>query len=1164
MKESAQSAPHSKDAEDSTLQRPANVALTPASDEFATTLHPSSRTPSHGGVARGAPAWNLPQADRERYLLHGVVAEGGHGRILRAQDLHLERMVALKEPISPGTSTEDRFLREARITARLQHPSIVPVYEAGRWPGGEPFYAMKLVSGRSLAYLIESMRTLSERLAALPHVLAVTEAMAYAHSQHVVHRDLKPSNILVGEFGETVVIDWGLAKELDRLEEPSAEHGATPPGSPEPEHTQLGTVMGTPAYMPPEQAAGQPVDERADVYALGAILYHLLSGKAPYTGASSQEVLQRVLNEEPTPLARLQPRLTEELLDIVSRAMARAPERRYASARELAEDLRRFQTGQLVGAHRYTRWERMKRFARRNRTALIVGAVAVVALLVGEAFDHQHIRAERDRAEQKQAAAERAEREALQRADELSLMDARNAVAQSPTRVLSRLASLSPTFAEWGRARTLMADALAQGVPTTLRDHTNSLNGIDLSPDERWLVSSSDDRTVRLWELGTGKSRVLETYDDEAWKGRFSPDGRYVASASKNGQVRLQELATGHSRLMKGHLHSVVSLEFARDGRTLISAGRDGQLWQWDVAAGTGRQLGTPEDLVVSVGLMPDGRHLLSSESREPALRLWNLEDGSSRLLLRPPRALTLVSVAPRAGAFAAGNAQGQLFVWTSPDKPYRTLESEKSPLRALALSPDGRYLAAQHSAGTVYLWDLVKGTQQSLAGSPGWWGTLAFSADGRWLAAGSREGKVRVWEVASAHLRVLHGALGAISSLTFNRDGKWLIAGSHDGKLRLHELEDRSTRILSRHVGPALTSHEALDSPLMPAPKALTLLGNRVAALLPTSDGRDVLSVGGRDGLVRRSSLEGSSVRETLAHADGLTAAVALPDGTRLVTAAPDGTVELWDGQGQRLQRLVGPAQRIRALALSGNGARVAAGDSSGELWLWETASGQGRVLSKDDGSLSALAFSPDGRLLASGGSQGALRLWDLTSGTSREVHRHQLEVSAVAFSPEGRILASGSIDHTAWLQPLEAGAGKLLELGASGVKELRFSPDGQELFTASMGDPTVRRWDARTGHFLSYLEGHQDSVLQVAFSPEGQRMATASMDGTIRVWDLKSGEGRTLRGHEDAVLRVAFTRDGRHVLSAGYDGTVRLWRDDLPLEPEALRAWLRQQAAE
>jgi serine/threonine protein kinase len=373
MEEPPQPHKNSEEEEAPSLQRPPGEA-TPAAGLSASTVtyQPNGFTPSRGGATSTGSTQNLSLESGQRYLLEGLVAEGGHGRILRARDLQLQRTVALKELIQPGGPIEDLFLRETLITARLQHPNIVPVYAAGRGPRGEPFYAMKLVSGRSLGRFIESLTTLSERLTALPHVLAVAEAMAYAHSQRIIHRDLKPENILVGEFGETVVIDWGLAKELAPPQGAiPADAPATPVASPAGslEHTQQGAVLGTPAYMPPEQAAGQPADERADVYALGAILYRVLSGRPPHTGTVLGEVLHQALTQEPPPLAELQPELPQELLDIVSRAMARAPALRYPSARELAEDLRRFQTGQLVGAHRYTVWDLLGRFARPLSTA---------------------------------------------------------------------------------------------------------------------------------------------------------------------------------------------------------------------------------------------------------------------------------------------------------------------------------------------------------------------------------------------------------------------------------------------------------------------------------------------------------------------------------------------------------------------------------------------------------------------------------------------------------------------------------------------------------------------------------------------------------------------------------------------------------------------------
>src|SRR6185503_12860656 len=241
-------------------------------------------------------------------------------------------------------SHESRFVREALITARLEHPGIVPVHEAGRWPNGSPYYVMKLVEGRTLKELLAATESIAQRLALLSHVIAIADAVGYAHSEGVIHRDLKPSNVIVGEFGETIVIDWGLARDTKgEIPEPPAEVAVPARGSGV--STISGKVVGTPAYMAPEQARGELVDERADVYAIGAVLYEMLAGKAPHADATPQAVLDRVLAGPPAPLADVAPDAPLELADIVRKAMAREPGERYANGSALAEDLRRFQTG---------------------------------------------------------------------------------------------------------------------------------------------------------------------------------------------------------------------------------------------------------------------------------------------------------------------------------------------------------------------------------------------------------------------------------------------------------------------------------------------------------------------------------------------------------------------------------------------------------------------------------------------------------------------------------------------------------------------------------------------------------------------------------------------------------------------------------------------------
>jgi tetratricopeptide (TPR) repeat protein/tRNA A-37 threonylcarbamoyl transferase component Bud32 len=345
----------------------------------------------------------LVEVERRHFVIGQEIARGGMGRIIAARDRRLGRSVAIKELLTSSDELRTRFEREARITAKLQHPAIVSVLEAGTWPTGEPFYVMKQVIGDSLAKVIAERPALEQRMALLPHAIAVVDALAYAHRQGVIHRDLKPANVLVGEFGETVVIDWGLAKELSDPAQ-SSRSVSIPSGSAE--LTTAGDVMGTPAYMPLEQAEGDPVDARSDVYALGAILYHMLAGVPPYEGRTAVAVLAAVREGPPPPLLDRVPAVPRELTTIVSKAMARRPEDRYADAKGLAEDLKRFQTGQLVGAHAYSAWQLLRRWIRRHRAPLAVAAAAIVVLAGLGVVSVQRVVHERQLAERSRGDAE--------------------------------------------------------------------------------------------------------------------------------------------------------------------------------------------------------------------------------------------------------------------------------------------------------------------------------------------------------------------------------------------------------------------------------------------------------------------------------------------------------------------------------------------------------------------------------------------------------------------------------------------------------------------------------------------------------------------------------------------------------------------------------------
>lgn len=333
-----------------------------------------------------------------RYRIVGELGEGGIGKVYIAYDAHLGRQVALKElleevahsvhggdagPPSSRSPIELRFVNEARITGQLEHPGIVPVYELGRRADGSIYYAMRYVKGRTLEEALAGA-DLRGRLALLPHFVDLCNTLAYAHSRSVIHRDLKPENVMLGDFGETVLLDWGLAKvrgerdiqssalqsELDRLREESVIK------------TVAGVPLGTPGYMSPEQALGQLslVDERSDVYSLGIILYRLLTGTLPFDGKNAAEVIERLVYDEPVDPLQLEADCPPELAAIAKRAMEKKQERRYADAQALAADVRAFLTGGLVRAHSYSLGENLQRFLqRRKRHLAAIAAIVIVS-----------------------------------------------------------------------------------------------------------------------------------------------------------------------------------------------------------------------------------------------------------------------------------------------------------------------------------------------------------------------------------------------------------------------------------------------------------------------------------------------------------------------------------------------------------------------------------------------------------------------------------------------------------------------------------------------------------------------------------------------------------------------------------------------------------------
>jgi len=383
---------------------------------------------------------STPFRDRARYQIIGEHGRGGLGRVFRAHDVELGRDVAIKELISRASTSELRFVREALITARLEHPGIVPVHEAGRWPDGTPFYAMKLVSGRPLRSLIAERTTVEQRTGLLHHVIAVADAIAYAHGRNIIHRDLKPANVIVGDFGETVVIDWGLAKDLSSTDD-SDLSGSPFRTNPEDDLTAAGTILGTPAYMAPEQERGDRVDQRVDVFAIGAMLWELCSmQKVP---PIDRNLRHRLLRKAA---------IDRDLITIIDKALEPDPRRRYFDAGALAADLKAFKSGARIGARNYSLLAILGHLTRRHRTAALAMTIAVAVATTSIGLYVHNIAAERDRADL-------SENVATDSLNDMTLKHAELLLTSDPSAAFDLIASYVGRDVE--RAHQIRAEALA-------------------------------------------------------------------------------------------------------------------------------------------------------------------------------------------------------------------------------------------------------------------------------------------------------------------------------------------------------------------------------------------------------------------------------------------------------------------------------------------------------------------------------------------------------------------------------------------------------------------------------------------------------------------------------------------------------------------------------
>jgi WD40 repeat protein/predicted Ser/Thr protein kinase len=986
------------------------------------------------------------------YELLDEIARGGMGVVYRARQVSLDRIVAVKMLLfGPLASPEtiQRFRIEAAAAGSLQHPNIVSVHEVGLHDG-QHFFAMEYVAGRSLSAIVKDGPLPPKRAAT--YLKTIAEAIHYAHERGILHRDLKPSNVLIDPFDQPKVTDFGLAKRLET----------------EIELTLSGQLLGSPNYMPPEQAAAKrgAVGKRSDVYALGAILYHLLTGRPPFVAPTVAETLHEVLNTEPVSPRVLNPGVPRDLETICLKCLEKDPAKRYQTAASLAEELARFVGQEPIQARPVGRTERAWRWCRRTPLVASLGAATVVLFLavgIGSPIAAYRINTVRNITRQNLYAADMRQ---LQQAWESG--NTRLAVtlleAQRPRNGEVDLRGFEWRY--WSK--------ICQGEQLfTFHGHTTAVARVTVSRDGRLAASTSGEGTVRLWDVPNRREAVNLPI---SWGPvAFSPDGQALASVGPQGEIVIWDVANRRelANLARGPIISTATaaIAFSPDNRLLAAA---------------------------------EGGARLASSSSPSAVKIWDLNSQQILKVFRNFRGVPKeVAFSSRGKILAAAGELGLLKLWdvsSEQELPAPVLE-QTAAVSSLAFSPDGNLLALPQGQ-SLLLFELpgMRKVAALALPEPDQVLSVAFSPDGQVLAVGYASGTIALWEMADQRLRrLLKGHTERVNSLAFAPDGQALISASADLTVRLWSVSSPPAENISRGQSKAVTC-------------------------VAVSPNNQVIASGSLDGTVMLWNATTVAPIATLsAHAFPVRAVAFSPDGTRLLSASGQteedgwpfqpGDAKVWDVHTHReVGRLAGITNVVRSVAFSPSGT-IAALAAPYAAELWDVV--KGRPLGMLAGTrqnlsewVTSVAFSPDGKTLAVGDYSDSIELWDISSRKeTAQLTGLANGAECLAFSPNGQLLASGGRDLivSLWDVRRRKRIAQLPGHKVFTVSAVAFAPDGRTL--ASCGwDGAVKLWNVASRRELTTFTSTAERALCLVFSGDGGRLVSGHGDGSIRLWRADS----------------------------------------------------------